>query len=81
MPEIAFVALINGVTLDPIDWNLSDGFSPGSPILAQAPHLDVQASGIAQERDADALLLEQREMRIDLAEPRAGHEEHRTRGG
>src|SRR5215210_6491099 len=35
-----------GVTLDPSDWNDSDGFSPGSPILAQAARLDLKKTGI-----------------------------------
>lgn len=42
---------VGGVTLDPTDWNLSDGFSPGSAILAQAPHLDVKKSGIVDLTD------------------------------
>jgi hypothetical protein len=42
---------VDGVTLDPTDWNMSDGFSPGSPILAQAPHLDVKRSGIVDLTD------------------------------
>src|SRR5437868_6351428 len=42
---------VNGVTLDPSDWNLSDGFSPGSAILVQAPHLDVKQSGIVDLTD------------------------------
>lgn len=42
---------VSGVTLDPTDWNLSDGFSPGSAILAQAPHLDVKKSGIVDLTD------------------------------
>ncbi len=42
---------VHGVTLDPTDWNASDGFSPGSAILAQAPHLDVKKSGIVDLTD------------------------------
>lgn len=50
----------DGVPVDPTDWNRSDGFSPGSPILVHVPGLDLDGSGIApitdigRSLDADA---------------------------
>ncbi len=42
---------VKGVPLDPSDWNASDGFSPGSAILAQAPRLNLKKSGIVDVTD------------------------------
>jgi hypothetical protein len=47
---------VKGVTLDPTDWNASDGFSPGAAIMARAPFLDIDVSGIAQITEIGASL-------------------------
>lgn len=36
---------INGRVLDPTEWNRNDGFSPGQPILARIPGLDLVRTG------------------------------------
>ena len=36
-----------GATLDPMEWNRNDGFSPNTPILFFAPDVDLDASGVA----------------------------------
>ena len=49
-----------GVHIDPTDWDQSDGFSPGSAIIAFIPGLDLHATGaapitdIARSLDANA---------------------------
>src|SRR3954453_18052161 len=40
-----------GVHIDPTDWNQSDGFSPGSEIIAFIPGLDLHATGAASITD------------------------------
>jgi hypothetical protein len=35
-------ANVRGVHIDPSEWNLSDGFSPGDPIVTKVPGLDTQ---------------------------------------
>ncbi|MEV0647137.1 hypothetical protein AB0I28_17900 [Phytomonospora sp. NPDC050363] len=55
-----------GKAIDPAAWNLSDGFSPGSMILARVPGLDLPATGAAPvtdigrslDRDAPIVLLD-----------------------
>jgi hypothetical protein len=60
LPLDAMPANAQGVHIDPIDWNQSDGFSPGSTIIAFIPGLDLRATGaapitdIARSLDADA---------------------------
>ncbi|NGN66147.1 hypothetical protein G5C51_19895 [Streptomyces sp. A7024] len=45
-----------GKHIDPAEWNRSDGFSPGSPILAQVPGLDLKETGAAPLTDIGASL-------------------------
>ncbi len=45
-----------GKTLDPTDWNRSDGFSPGSEIMVQAPGVDLAVSGVASITDIEQSL-------------------------
>lgn len=55
-----------GKAIDPTAWNYSDGFSPGSMILARVPGLDLTATGAAPvtdigrslDRDAPIVLLD-----------------------
>ncbi|GAA0460137.1 hypothetical protein Ade02nite_14330 [Paractinoplanes deccanensis] len=47
----ALPANIAGKHIDPAEWNRQDGFSPGTPILADVPGLDPAASGIAPVTD------------------------------
>ncbi|NMO56885.1 hypothetical protein HH310_37645 [Actinoplanes sp. TBRC 11911] len=47
----ALPANVAGKHIDPAEWNRQDGFSPGTPILAQVPDLDPVASGIAPVTD------------------------------
>jgi hypothetical protein len=64
----ALPANVAGKHIDPTEWNRQDGFSPGTPILAQVPGLDAAASGIAPvtdigrslDRDAPIVLLDTR---------------------
>ena len=47
---------VEGVHIDPTEWNRNDGFSPGSPILTYVPGLDLEASGVPdQTRIRDSL--------------------------
>ena len=51
---------VDGVSIDPTEWNRNDGFSPGGPILAQVTGVDLTASkappitDIARSLDADS---------------------------
>lgn len=55
-----------GQTVDPAAWNRSDGFSPGSTLIAQVPGLDLARTGAAPltdigrslDRDAPIVLLD-----------------------
>ncbi|MBW5254122.1 hypothetical protein JGS39_35035, partial [Streptomyces sp. P01-B04] len=55
-----------GLPIDPAAWNRSDGFSPGSALIAQVPGLDLAVSGAAPltdigrslDRDAPVVLLD-----------------------
>ncbi|KRV50091.1 hypothetical protein AQ490_16875 [Wenjunlia vitaminophila] len=40
-----------GTSADPTAWNRSDGFSPGSTLIAQVPDLDLEATGAAPITD------------------------------
>ncbi|MBM0276150.1 hypothetical protein JM949_12215 [Micromonospora sp. STR1s_6] len=42
---------VQGVPIEPTEWNRQDGFSPGSPILVRVPGLDPVATGIAPVTD------------------------------
>jgi hypothetical protein len=39
------LANATGIPLDPTEWNRNDGFSPGSPMMAVLPGVDLEASG------------------------------------
>ena len=60
LPADAMPANAQGVHIDPTDWDQSDGFSPGSAIIAFIPGLDLHATGaapitdIARSLDANA---------------------------
>jgi hypothetical protein len=45
-----------GVAVDPTEWNRNDGFSPGSPIAAMVPGLDLARSGAAPITDIGSSL-------------------------
>ncbi len=51
---------VDGVPIDPTEWNRNDGFSPGGPIITQATGVDLAASGappitdIARSLDDDS---------------------------
>ncbi len=45
-----------GVPIDPTDYDRSDGFSPGTPVLLHVPGVDPAASGIAPITDIGASL-------------------------
>ncbi len=47
-----------GPKIDPTPWNRSDGFSPGSTLLAQVPRLDLEKTGAAPLTDIGASLAE-----------------------
>ncbi|WP_406448992.1 hypothetical protein OG782_08730 [Streptomyces sp. NBC_00876] len=57
---------VTGLPIDPAAWNRSDGFSPGSALIAQVPGLDLPATGAAPltgigrslDRDAPVVLLD-----------------------
>ncbi|MFD0787388.1 hypothetical protein ACFQZ8_26090, partial [Micromonospora azadirachtae] len=50
-PADAMPANLQGVPIDPTEWNRQDGFSPGSPILVHVPGLDATATGVAPVTD------------------------------
>ena len=45
-----------GTPIDPAQWNLADGFSPGSMLLAHVPGLDLRRTGAAPVTDIGASL-------------------------
>ncbi len=47
-----------GVPVDPAAWNRNDGFSPGTPIMAWVPTVDLEASGAAPITDIGSSLAE-----------------------
>lgn len=47
------LANAEGVTLDPAAWNLNDGWSPSTPILAYVPGLDPDATALPSEGDIE----------------------------
>ncbi|WP_406098026.1 hypothetical protein [Streptomyces sp. NBC_01013] len=57
---------MTGLPVDPAAWNRSDGFSPGSALIAQVPGLDLTSTGAAPltdigrslDRDAPVVLLD-----------------------
>jgi hypothetical protein len=49
-------ANVNGVRIDPTEWNRNDGFSPGSMIVTYIAGLDLERSGAAPITDIGASL-------------------------
>jgi hypothetical protein len=47
----SMIANMEGVRVDPTEWNRNDGFSPGQQIITYVEGLDVAASGIAGVTD------------------------------
>jgi hypothetical protein len=45
---------ISGRAIDPLEWNRSDGFSAGSPLLLWAPQVDLLRSGVPTILDIEA---------------------------
>ncbi len=41
----------NSVPVDPTEWNRNDGFSPGTPIMAYVPGIDLRKTGAAPVTD------------------------------
>jgi hypothetical protein len=56
LPAEALPVNVDGVPVDPSAWNLSDGFSPGGPLLAVVPGIDLEATGAAPITDIGASL-------------------------
>jgi hypothetical protein len=65
MPENAA-----GKAIDPAAWNLSDGFSPGSMLLAHVPRLDLSVTGAAPVTDVGRSL--KRDAPIVIVDTRTG---------
>ncbi|HEX6311299.1 MAG TPA: hypothetical protein VF152_06700 [Acidimicrobiia bacterium] len=42
---------VDGVVMDPAEWNRNDGFSPGSPVITYVPGVDLDESGAAPSTD------------------------------
>ncbi|WP_199537382.1 hypothetical protein [Spongiactinospora gelatinilytica] len=59
-----------GTPIDPALWNLADGFSPGSMLLAHVPGLDLAATGAAPVTDVGRSL--RRDAPIVLVDTRTG---------
>jgi len=51
LPAGSMPVNVDGVAVDPTQWNLLDGFSPGGPLLAAVPGVDLDASGVAPLTD------------------------------
>jgi hypothetical protein len=45
---------VNGVAMDPTEWNRNDGFSPNTPILTYVDGLDAEASELPSWTDLEA---------------------------
>jgi hypothetical protein len=56
IPEAAMPASVDGTHVDPEAWAGNDGWSPGTPILAAVPGVDLEASGAAPVTDIGASL-------------------------
>ncbi|GII48228.1 hypothetical protein Psi02_46520 [Planotetraspora silvatica] len=61
---------VAGKGIDPAAWNLSDGFSPGSMLLAHVPGLDLGATGAAPVTDVARSL--KRDAPIVIVDTRTG---------
>ncbi|MGQ0802646.1 MAG: hypothetical protein ACT4PI_02100 [Actinomycetota bacterium] len=55
-PKKEMPANVDGVRIDPAEWNRSDGFSPGPMVLTHVPGLDPAASGVPPSTDIGASL-------------------------
>jgi hypothetical protein len=55
-PLSAMPANVQGVHIDPTEWNRNDGFSPGTPILLHVPGVDLAKTGAAPITDIGASL-------------------------
>jgi hypothetical protein len=57
LSALALPANVAGKPWDPTEWNRNDGFSPGTPILARVPGLDLQRTwGIDDDQLSDLSL-------------------------
>jgi hypothetical protein len=56
LPASGMPANVDGVAMDPTEWNRNDGFSPGSALLTVVPDLDAEASGLPDITDVPASL-------------------------
>src|SRR4051794_18972979 len=54
LPRAGMPANTSGVRIDPLEWNRSDGFSPGSAMVTRVPGLDFQKSHIVPITDIGA---------------------------
>lgn len=50
---------VDGLKIDPTEWNRNDGFSPGTPIMVWTPQVDLQRSGAANIADLSQSLAEE----------------------
>jgi len=57
-PEEGMPSNEDGVVADPTEWNRNDGFSPGTALLAVAPGVDLEASGLPGITDVPDSLAE-----------------------
>jgi hypothetical protein len=62
---------VDGVPIDPTDFNRNDGFSPGTPLLLHVPGIDLATSKIATITDIGASL--QKDAPIVIIDARTGH--------
>jgi hypothetical protein len=57
----------SGVTLDPTEWNLNDGFSPSTPILVHVPGIDPEQTALPSEADiGESVTAESATVIVDL---------------
>jgi hypothetical protein len=73
LSPLALPANVAGKPWDPTEWNRNDGFSPGSPILARVPDLDLRRTwGIDDDQISDLALSLQPEAPIVLLDATTG---------
>lgn len=56
LPLAGMPANVDGVAIDPTEWNRNDGFSPNTPILTHVPGLDAEASNLPSWTDLEVSL-------------------------
>ena len=56
LPLAGMPANVDGVAIDPTEWNRNDGFSPNTPILTHVAGLDGEASNLPSWTDLEASL-------------------------